>query len=158
MGLCKAASMSTLIVCTDGSDLAVAAARSGLDVLQPFARVVVATVVEPPDETLMSGASGFAGGVISPEEMQELDDAATRQGEAAVRSLIEELGITGAEEAVLFGNPGRAVCDLASQLSASVIVMGSRGRGGIKRAVLGSVSDHVTRHAPCPVLIVGHHD
>jgi nucleotide-binding universal stress UspA family protein len=31
--------------------------------------------------------------------------------------------------------------------------MGSRGRGGIKRALLGSVSDHVVRNAPCPVVI-----
>ena len=34
-------------------------------------------------------------------------------------------------------------------------MVGSRGRGGLKRAVLGSVSDHIVRNAPCPVLVTG---
>ena len=53
------------------------------------------------------------------------------------------------------GSPGRRLCELAESLDASVIVMGTRGLGGIKRAVLGSVSDHVVRNAPCPVLTAG---
>jgi nucleotide-binding universal stress UspA family protein len=53
------------------------------------------------------------------------------------------------------GDPGRALCDFASERGATVIVAGSRGRGGIKRAVLGSVSDHLVRNAPCPVLLSG---
>jgi nucleotide-binding universal stress UspA family protein len=56
---------------------------------------------------------------------------------------------------VLEGDPGLAVCRLASDLDARAIVMGSRGRGIVKRAVLGSVSDHVVRNAPCPVVITG---
>jgi nucleotide-binding universal stress UspA family protein len=35
------------------------------------------------------------------------------------------------------------------------MVVGTRGRGGLRRAVLGSVSDHVVRNAPCPVVVVG---
>jgi nucleotide-binding universal stress UspA family protein len=53
---------------------------------------------------------------------------------------------------VVTGSAGAGLCALAEELSASVIVMGTRGRGGIRRAVLGSVSDHVVRNAPCPVL------
>jgi nucleotide-binding universal stress UspA family protein len=56
---------------------------------------------------------------------------------------------------VLRGSPGPALCSLARSIDAQAIVMGSRGRGGIKRALLGSVSDHVVRNAPCPVVIVG---
>ena len=51
------------------------------------------------------------------------------------------------------GDPGRALCELATQLPARGIVMGTRGRGAIKRALLGSVSDYVVRNAPCPVII-----
>jgi nucleotide-binding universal stress UspA family protein len=43
---------------------------------------------------------------------------------------------------------------LAEELQADLIVMGSRGLGGVRRALMGSVSDSVVRHAHCPVLVV----
>ena len=59
------------------------------------------------------------------------------------------------ETRIVEGSPGRALCALASEIAADSIIMGTRGRGGIKRALLGSVSDYVVRNAPCPVLVVG---
>ena len=53
------------------------------------------------------------------------------------------------------GDAATAICQLAEELDAAAIVIGSRGRGGIKRAVLGSVSDHVVRNAPCTVIVTG---
>jgi nucleotide-binding universal stress UspA family protein len=44
--------------------------------------------------------------------------------------------------------------EVAEDIGAGLIVMGSRGLGGIRRALIGSVSDSVVRHAHCPVLIV----
>lgn len=49
--------------------------------------------------------------------------------------------------------PGPAIVAYATRVGADLIAMTSHGRGGIARAVLGSVSDHVVRHAPCPVLL-----
>jgi nucleotide-binding universal stress UspA family protein len=43
---------------------------------------------------------------------------------------------------------------LAEELGADLIVMGSRGLRGVRRALIGSVSDSVVRHAHCPVLVV----
>jgi nucleotide-binding universal stress UspA family protein len=43
---------------------------------------------------------------------------------------------------------------VAEQLGVDAIVVGSHGKGRLKRLVLGSVSEHVVRHAPCPVLVV----
>jgi nucleotide-binding universal stress UspA family protein len=43
---------------------------------------------------------------------------------------------------------------LSEQIGAGLIIMGSRGLGGVRRALMGSVSDSVVRHAHCPVLIV----
>ena len=42
----------------------------------------------------------------------------------------------------------------SSRIGAGLIVLGSRGLGGVKRALMGSVSDSVVRHAHCPVLVV----
>ena len=52
-----------------------------------------------------------------------------------------------------FGKPGHEIVRLAEGLDAGLIVVGSRGRGGLKRALMGSVSDSVARHAHCPVLV-----
>ena len=56
---------------------------------------------------------------------------------------------------ILVGDAGHEICQLAETLPASVVVLGTHGRGGIKRAIMGSTSDHVVRHSPCPVLVQG---
>ncbi|MEV5971784.1 universal stress protein [Streptomyces sp. NPDC051921] len=53
---------------------------------------------------------------------------------------------------VVCGNPSQALVDQAT--GASLLVVGDRGHSGFKAAVLGSVSANVTRHAPCPVVVV----
>ena len=58
------------------------------------------------------------------------------------------------EQAQLAGVPGWEICELAKNWSADLIVIGSRGLKGFKEMFLGSVSNYVTHHAPCSVLIV----
>ncbi|XP_048731797.1 putative universal stress protein SAUSA300_1656 isoform X2 [Ostrea edulis] len=53
----------------------------------------------------------------------------------------------------LEGNPGNAIITKASEVNATLIVMGSRGLGKIRRTFLGSVSDFVIHHSPVPVAI-----
>ena len=67
---------------------------------------------------------------------------------------IEEAGGTVKEAHLRLGRADEEIVDLAHSLDAGLIVMGSRGRGRIRRALVGSVSDSVVRHAPCPVTIV----
>ena len=50
--------------------------------------------------------------------------------------------------------PGHAICKLAEEKNASLIVMGQRGLGTISRALLGSTSDYVLLHAHVPVMVV----
>lgn len=54
----------------------------------------------------------------------------------------------------LTGNPGRTICELADTWAADIVIVGSRGLKGLKEMFLGSVSNYVTHHAPCSVLIV----
>jgi nucleotide-binding universal stress UspA family protein len=46
------------------------------------------------------------------------------------------------------------IVQVAEEIGAGLIVMGSRGLGGVRRALIGSVSDSVVRHAHCPVMVV----
>ena len=50
--------------------------------------------------------------------------------------------------------PDRAIVRLGEEIGAGLIVMGSRGRGGMRRVLINIVSDSVVRHAHCPVLVV----
>lgn len=52
------------------------------------------------------------------------------------------------------GRPARALVELGEKLGAGLVVMGSRGLGGLRRTLMGSVSDSVVRHAHCPVMVV----
>lgn len=87
-------------------------------------------------------------------------DALTRLREMATRS-IEELRETGGDVHVdrvvthlLTGEPGREIVWLAGHVDADLVVMGTHGRKGVERFVLGSVAEHVLRSAGCPVLVV----
>jgi nucleotide-binding universal stress UspA family protein len=55
---------------------------------------------------------------------------------------------------VRLGDPGQVIADRAEELNAELIVIGSHGRTGLTRLVLGSVAERVTRLSHCPVLVV----
>jgi nucleotide-binding universal stress UspA family protein len=67
---------------------------------------------------------------------------------------LRNAGVDVAEAHLREGLPAEVIVALAEDLSAGLIVMGSRGLGGIRRALMGSVSDSVVRHAHCPVMVV----
>ena len=52
------------------------------------------------------------------------------------------------------GQPGATICKLATENGASVIVLGSRGLGTIRRTLLGSVSDYVVHHSHIPTIVI----
>ena len=144
------------MLCTDGSELATAALAAGLGLLAPADHTLVVTVVEPVDSSLLYGASGLAGGMVDEREYQAIVAADRDAAEALLADTVNALGlgsVAGVEKIAVEGEPGRALCDLAAERGATVIVAGTRGRGGLRRAVLGSVSDHLVRQAPCPVLL-----
>jgi nucleotide-binding universal stress UspA family protein len=143
------------MLCTDGSDLAIEALTAGLGVLAPADRILVVTVVEPVDAGLVVGASGFAGGVIDEQQYADIVDAQHDAAETILHTTVAALGldVDKVEKMAVEGDPGRALCDVAAERGATVIVAGTRGRGGLKRALLGSVSDHLVRNAPCPVVV-----
>jgi nucleotide-binding universal stress UspA family protein len=70
---------------------------------------------------------------------------------------MQRVGQSGGEIAELharLGRPDAQIVGVADELGAGLIVLGSRGLGSLRRALMGSVSDSVVRHAHCPVLVV----
>ena len=142
----------TVLLCTDGSDLALTAIRQGLALLAtpgPDRSVDGGAAVDP---TLVTG-TGFAGGVMSFDEKNELVEAQRDAAQITLDETVAELGLADVETLVEYGDAGRVICDVAASLPAHVVVLGTHGRRGLRRAVMGSTSDHVVRHAVCPVLV-----
>jgi nucleotide-binding universal stress UspA family protein len=67
---------------------------------------------------------------------------------------IEAAGGSVAQTHLRTGKPDQEIVDLAEEIGTGLILMGSRGLGGIRRVLMGSVSDSVVRHAHCPILVV----
>lgn len=65
----------------------------------------------------------------------------------------EEAGVI-AEPVLIPGEPGRIITEYARMLRCHAIVMGRRGRSGLRELILGSVSNYVLHHASCPVLVI----
>jgi nucleotide-binding universal stress UspA family protein len=86
-------------------------------------------------------------------EPAELERGAQRLLDEQVRT-VEEAGGTVKEAHLRLGRADEEILDLAQSLGIGLIVLGSRGRGRIRRALMGSVSDSVVRHAHSPVTIV----
>ena len=80
------------------------------------------------------------------EEAQRLLEEQVEQVKAA--------GAKIADTHLGMGRPDEEIVVLGQQIGAGLIVTGSRGLGGIRRALMGSVSESVVRHAHCPVLVV----
>jgi nucleotide-binding universal stress UspA family protein len=93
------------------------------------------------------------------DEMEHELEEAMHQAESFLDKQVERIkeeGVEIAETHLVRGRPDREIVHLSEEIGAGLIVMGSRGLGGVRRALMGSVSDSVVRHAHCPVLIVRH--
>jgi len=142
-----------IVIGTDGSDDAIASARRGQELLAPGATIHLVCVAEPPVVATSGMESGFTGGVASANEIDAAWQAVTTEADAVLVRTADALdGEVVAR--VVRGAPGAALCDLAAELAADAIVVGSRGLGAIRRALLGSVSTYVVNNAPCPVVVV----
>jgi nucleotide-binding universal stress UspA family protein len=71
-------------------------------------------------------------------------------------NLVKEFvhGEVPAETVVRNGTPSMEIVELANTLPADIIIISTHGRSGLKHVLMGSVAEHVVRHAPCPVLVV----
>jgi nucleotide-binding universal stress UspA family protein len=141
--------VTSSIVCgVDGSRDARVALRLAAQLASRLGlRLVVAHVVQPP-----APAPGI--GPTARQLMTAPVDALVAGGEALVNRILEEERLGAAERRVDLGFPADRLADVADEEAAALIVVGSRGRGAFKAALLGSVSADVIGVARCPVLVV----
>jgi nucleotide-binding universal stress UspA family protein len=150
---------TTILLATDGSRDAELAATTAVELANSTDSELHAVLVE--EGAYVFGASSTWTGVPSgypftdPEQERELEQRARKQLDAEVEK-IRSAGGRIAEAHLRVGSAPAEIVALAEDIGAGLIVMGSRGLGGIRGALAGSVSEAVFRHAHCPVLVVRH--
>ena len=143
--------MARVLIGTDGSHLARLAAERARGILA-FDDVIVASVVQP---LLAAGLPvGMPGDYVTTSGIADDEARRTLHHEAAGMATELAAIFPSATTRIVDGEPGPELCRLATEESVDVIVVGSHGAGFLRRVLLGSVSNHVAQHAPCPVLIV----
>ncbi len=146
--------ISRILLCSDGSDHALNAARAAGEIAQKFgAEVTLLSAYNPPPEALSVPDMPGVGLYIDIETSQRLCDNFHDAAQSKTGSILDGMGVKY-KSLREFGPPVDHITDTAANLKADLIVIGSRGLGGFKRLLLGSVSDGVAHHAHCPVLIV----
>jgi nucleotide-binding universal stress UspA family protein len=141
-----------ILLATDGSEDAQLAAKTAVDLADKLDSELHVVYVEPMPERHSSRLTRFRFEVPSDVVRSVEEDAKSKLEEQVQK--IEQAGGKVAQAHPRAGLPDAEIMALAEELGVGLIVMGSRGLGGIRRALMGSVSDSVVRHAHCPVLIV----
>jgi len=139
----------TVLVAFDGSPLAERALTYALENFSD-ATITAMYVIDPVDSVLDVEAGGL------PVAEGWYDDA--RERATGIQTTAADLAAehdVDLETVTEVGRPARAIVDYATDRGIDQIVMGSHGRSGIDRTLLGSVAETVTRRARIPVTIVG---
>jgi nucleotide-binding universal stress UspA family protein len=143
---------ANILVPVDGSECALKAARAAAEIARRFdSQVTLLQVLQMP-ESLMAAAD--LAGMVGPDRIAT--EALQRAGEEALRAGAEALALPPerVKQELLFGHPAETIGRVAKEGRYDLIVMGSRGLTEVGAFFMGSVSDKVSHHAPCPVLIV----
>ena len=135
-----------ILLGVDGSDHALHAAKTAGDfsrnMKSNILRIVVAFDPVPP--------------YLGEPNLQTAISARVKEADKILQKALEAVGEIPGEvhTEILEGSPAEAILDVANTREVDLIVMGSRGFGRLKGLLIGSQSQKVVQHAPCPVLVV----
>jgi nucleotide-binding universal stress UspA family protein len=140
---------TTILLATDGSEEAQLASTTAADLAEKTNSELHVLTVGPdyPLYELPEHPAGFED--VLRENRREAKEMLEQQAK-----WIEESGGTVKETYLREGRADEEIVEVAEEIGAGLIVLGSRGHGRLRRALMGSVSDAVVRHAHCPVTIV----
>jgi len=137
-----------VVIATDGSELGRKAVHNGIEIARLSGAKVYAVYVV---------ASG--GGHKIPRDVgweKAMMEHLRTEGDDAVKFIEEKGKAAGVEveSVVLEGDPGEELVEFADKNNVDLIVMGTQGKSGIQRFLLGSVAENVVRHSKQAVLVV----
>lgn len=132
----------------------------------PIKKILVATDFSPTSEHAFRfagalardyGAALIAVHVIQPPVVVYTEAPIFQEPDyPAAHAALNRLSLpdVALERRLLEGEPGPSIVQLARETGCDLLVVGTHGRGGILRVLLGSVAEYVLRNAPCPVMTV----
>jgi|SRR5829696_7343832 len=139
-----------ILLATDGSEEAELATRAAIDLADATNSELHIIYVGRVPKYLENGSRGRDYNRTVYEKLQ-------KESGKMLRRLTWQAQVAGGTVAgahLRMGGVAREIVDLAEEMGVDLIVIGSRGRGRIRRLLMGSVSDPVVRHAHCSVLVV----
>jgi nucleotide-binding universal stress UspA family protein len=140
-----------ILLATDGSEEARQAAQAAAELSKDTGSEVHVTYVLPSPRELRGHHT------YSKEVMKSVLEQAEGDAQSFIEEQAEQIRASGgkvAETHLQTGEPDKEIVRLSEELGAGTIVIGSRGLGAVRRALMGGVSESVVRHAHCPVFVV----
>lgn len=141
--------VSHILVPVDDSDPSDAAFEFALEEY-PDAQITAIHVINPQD---FYAGSAIEGAMVTTEDMMENSERRAKRilGEAEKRAAERDVEI---ETDYVIGSVARSILDYVDEHEVDYVVIGSHGRTGASRILLGSVAEKVTRRSPVPVTVV----
>lgn len=154
-------SYTQIVVAVDESEPSKKAFAQGLAIAKAFqAKLNLIHVISSLQEEYQDLSSLSLGGgyypAVTDESLQERWQNLQEEGLELLRSLTEIAIAQGVstEFTQIVGQAEQKICEFAQSVNADLIVVGSHGRTGLSELFLGSVSNYISHHVPCAVLIV----
>ena len=148
---------TSILLATDGSKEAEIASRTAADLAGRTGSELHVLYVWEAANPYVEDVQMAGDEPVNPRLDAELRSLFERRAREILDAEVERVraaGGTVAQAHLRMGRADREIVAVAEEIGAGLIVTGSRGRGGIRRALLGSVSDSVVRHAHSPVMVV----
>jgi nucleotide-binding universal stress UspA family protein len=147
--------IENILVPVDGSELSVKAAKYAIKVAKcENARVICVHVIPAPEDISQFEGKPF----YSLQAYYDVLGKSAKPWFGKIKEMAKAMGLSdnniSTDIVANVSSTADAIINYASITNINLIVMGTKGRTGLKRFLIGSVADSVVRHAHCPVLVV----